>query len=269
MLSLRGCRPLLAVLLSKEEDSSQRYANSLIKLSREAGIEVELKSLSAADSPEQFRQLIGQLNADPKIHGILPMMPLPPQLSRAEVGSLIAPEKDVDGLNPLNIGRVCMGTPLFAPSTARAVMRLLDRYCVPLVGKRAVILGRSLTVGRPLALLLLARDATVTICHSRSAGIEEISREADLLVSAMGVPGKVGASFIKPGATVIDVGTTVKVGRLTGDVRSEEAEEIAGAISPVPGGVGPVTAVVLLEAVVSACKHQTGEIGASVGEREP
>lgn len=267
-LALEGPRPLLKILLFETKNSSQTYAHSLLKLAVEVGIEVEIKKLAETISPQQFRELIQQLNADPHIHGILPMMPLPPQLDRTEVGSLIAAEKDVDGLNPANIGRVCIGAPLFAPSTATAVMRLLDYYRLPLVGKRAVILGRSLTVGRPLALLLLARDATLTICHSRSADIQEISCQADLLVSAMGNPGMVNASFVKPGAVVIDVGTTIIEGKLRGDVLFEDVQKVAGAISPVPGGVGPVTTVVLLEAVFSAYKNFLRKFAGKSSERE-
>ncbi|MGF7235558.1 MAG: bifunctional 5,10-methylenetetrahydrofolate dehydrogenase/5,10-methenyltetrahydrofolate cyclohydrolase, partial [Frankia sp.] len=196
--------------------------------------------------------LIDQLAADDTVHGILVQTPLPPGTSATDVGAHIPVGKDVDGMNPESLGRLALGLPAFAPATAAAVLEILRRADVKLTGARAVVLGRSPVVGKPAALLLLAEDATVTVCHSRTLDLADVARSADVLVAAVGRAGLVDASYVRPGAVVIDVGTNVTETGLVGDVDAAAVEPVAGALTPVPGGVGPVTTMLLLRQTVQA-----------------
>ena len=210
---------------------------------------------SAAD----VRSAVARLSTDDTVHGIIVQTPLPPGVDFVEIAEAIAPEKDVDGANPVSLGRLTAGLPAFAPATAAAVLRLLDDHGVELAGRRAVVVGRSLVVGKPAAMLLLARDATVTICHSRTKDLAARTSEADVLVAAIGRPRMLGAEHVGPGAVVIDVGTTPdENGNLVGDVDAEAVMGRAGAVTPGPGGVGPVTTALLLHNPVTAAEDAAG-----------
>ena len=204
-----------------------------------------------------------RLSADVDVHGIILQTPLPPGVDGVALAGDIAVEKDVDGANPVSLGRLTAGLPAFAPATAAAVMRLLDDHGVTLSGRRAVVVGRSLVVGKPVAMLLLERDATVTVCHSRTVDLPARTAEADVLVAAVGRPRMLGAEHVGPGAVVIDVGTTPdETGALVGDVDAAAVMGRAGAVTPVPGGVGPVTTALLLLNTVTAAGRAAGADGA-------
>ena len=210
-------------------------------------------------SATDVRSAVARLSADDTVHGIIVQTPLPPGVDFVGIAEAIAPEKDVDGANPVSLGRLTAGLPAFAPATAAAVLRLLDDHGVELAGRRAVVVGRSLVVGKPAAMLLLARDATVTICHSRTKDLAARTSEADVLVAAVGRPRMLGAEHVGPGAVVIDVGTTPdENGNLVGDVDAEAVMGQAGAVTPVPGGVGPVTTALLLHNTVTAAEDASG-----------
>jgi methylenetetrahydrofolate dehydrogenase (NADP+)/methenyltetrahydrofolate cyclohydrolase len=195
------------------------------------------------------------LNADPAVHGVLVQLPLPKQIDSARVLEAVAPQKDVDGFHEANLGALLAGRPRVVPCTPAGVMRLLEHAGVALAGKHAVVIGRSNIVGKPVAMLLLQKDATVTICHSKTAKLAEITRQGDVLVAAVGKAKLVTAGMVKPGACVIDVGVNrLADGKLAGDVDFESVKEIAGAITPVPGGVGPMTIAMLLENCVQSCR---------------
>lgn len=240
----------LAIILVGDDPASGIYANRLCKLGEGIGITVELHKLAAGSSEDELLRLVDRLNRDNSIQGILPMMPLPGHLNPEKLAAAIDPVKDVDAVNPVNAGLVAVGRSRWAPCTPRAVMAILDYYQIPLAGSRAVIAGRSNVVGKPLFHLLLARDATVTVCHSKTANLtEEISR-ADIVVAAVGKAEMITASMLKPGAVVIDVGINEQEGKIVGDVKYKEAVEVASAITPVPGGVGAVSTIMVMEAVL-------------------
>jgi methylenetetrahydrofolate dehydrogenase (NADP+) / methenyltetrahydrofolate cyclohydrolase len=249
----RGTVPALAVVLATGDEAAAWYAGSIENAAGKAGILVRLVDLGAdADQAALGRALAG-LAADRAVHGIILQTPLPAGVDRDALVSAIPFVKDVDGVSPLSAGRLMSGLPAFAPATAAAVMELLDAHDVPLRGARAVVAGRSMVVGKPVAQLLLARDATVTICHSRTRDLPAVTREADVLVAAIGRPRFFGGEHVKPGAIVVDVGTTPdETGKITGDVDAGSVQGIAGALSPVPGGVGPVTTALLLLNTVQA-----------------
>ncbi len=250
-----GFAPGLAVVLVGEDPASAVYVRNKDRAAQEAGIEAQTIRLSATATQAELLATIARLNADPAVHGILVQLPLPPQHTPKAVIEAIDPAKDVDGFHPLNVGRLHDGLPTFAPCTPSGVMHLLEAAGTTVRGARAVVLGRSAIVGRPMAALLLAADATVTIAHSRTADLEAECRRADILVAAVGRPEMVRASWIAPGATVIDVGINrLPDGRLVGDCAYAECAEIAGAITPVPGGVGPMTIACLLENTVRAAE---------------
>lgn len=254
-LAARGIRPGLAVVLVGEDPASQVYVRNKTKACEEAGIASLEHRLPATVSQAELLQLITTLNHDRKVHGILVQLPLPRQVSTEAVIEAIAPEKDVDGFHPENVGRLATGKPRFVPCTPAGVMRLLEHADVALAGKHAVVVGRSNIVGKPVALLLLEKHATVTICHSRTADIGAVIRQADVLVAAVGKAGLVHGSMLKPGATVIDVGINRRPdGKLCGDVDYDSMIGIAGCITPVPGGVGPMTIAMLLENTVVAAE---------------
>jgi methylenetetrahydrofolate dehydrogenase (NADP+) / methenyltetrahydrofolate cyclohydrolase len=244
----------LAVVLATGDESAARYVRSLAAAAARAGIGCEVTDLGPATPAKQIAATLRALSADPAVHGIILQTPLPAGLRLAAVAALIEPGKDVDGANPLSLGRLTAGLPAFAPATAQAVLQLLDFHGVELAGRRAVVVGRSVVVGKPLAQLLLARDATVTICHSRTADLAAVTVEAEVLVVATGRAGLITARHVRPGAVVVDVGTNPTAdGGLAGDVDADSVAAVAGALSPVPGGVGPVTtAQLLLNTAVAA-----------------
>jgi methylenetetrahydrofolate dehydrogenase (NADP+)/methenyltetrahydrofolate cyclohydrolase len=264
-LTAAGRTPTLAVVTATADEASAWYVRSLSRTAAKAGIACDVTDLGPAspsrpgsrDAPvestvESIRVALIALGENPLIHGIVLQTPLPGGARLAELAGLIDPDKDVDGANPTSLGRLMTGLPAFAPATAEAVLALLDRYEVALGGRRAVVVGRSAVVGKPVAQLLLARDATVTVCHSRTVDLAAVASTAEVLVVAAGRAGLVGRGFVAAGAVVVDVGTNATAdGGLAGDVDPAVAE-VAGALSPVPGGVGPVTTALLLRHVVSA-----------------
>lgn len=255
--------PGLATVLVGENTASQAYVRSKHKACQEAGIRSFGYTLPANATQSEVETLVQTLNDDPQVHGILVQLPLPDGLDEEKVLSRIRIEKDVDGFHPLNIGRLAQKgrEPLFIPCTPAGVMVLLEKVLPNLEGLNAVVLGRSNIVGMPVALLLVRANATVTICHSRTKDLADVVRQADILVAAVGRAEMVKGSWIKPGAVVIDVGmnrvedaTRPRGYRLTGDVDYEEAKEVAGAITPVPGGVGPMTIAMLLQNTLCAAQ---------------
>ncbi len=262
-----GKVPGLATVLVGERKDSQTYVRSKKKACAEVGIASFGHDLPADISQEELLQIVRDLNANPEVHGILVQLPLPPHIDEEEILGAISIEKDVDGFHPLNIGRLSMKRrePLFVPCTPRGCIELLDRMHIPIEGKEAVVLGRSNIVGLPVAMLLLHRNATVTICHSRTRDLPAVVRRADILVAAVGRPEMVRGDWVKPGAAVIDVGINAvpdpsKPGghRLVGDVAFDEVKEVAGFITPVPGGVGPMTIAMLLRNTVDGAKRFYG-----------
>jgi methylenetetrahydrofolate dehydrogenase (NADP+)/methenyltetrahydrofolate cyclohydrolase len=245
----------LAVVTATDDESTAWYVRSLTAAAAKVGINCTVTDLGAAAPAAQIAATLRALSADPAVHGIILQTPLPAGLRLAELAALIAPGKDVDGANPVSLGRLTAGLPAFAPATAEAVLQLLDFHGVELTGQRAVVVGRSAVVGKPLAQLLLARDATVTICHSRTADLAAVTREADVLVVAAGRVGLITARHVRPGAVVVDVGTNATAaGGLVGDVDAGSVAAVAGALSPVPGGVGPVTTAQLLRNTAAAAE---------------
>lgn len=256
MVAAHGVRPGLATVLVGDNPASQTYVRMKRKACEEVGIQSFGHELPADASQEEVEGLVRSLNADPAIHGILVQLPLPGHLNEEAILNAISIEKDVDGFHPVNIGRLAMKgrEPLFIPCTPHGVIVLLEEAGAKFEGANAVVLGRSNIVGMPAAMLLVHRNATVTICHSRTKDLPEVCRRADILVAAVGRAEMVRGDWIKPGAIVIDVGTNrvddpaAKRGyRLVGDVAFDEAKEVAGAITPVPGGVGPMTIAMLLK----------------------
>lgn len=255
--------PGLATVLVGEDPASQVYVRMKHRACEEAGIRSIGHELPATATQEEVETLVKELNEDPQVHGILVQLPLPDGLDDERILRTISVEKDVDGFHPLNIGRLAQKgrEPTFVPATPDGVIYLLKHEGVELSGADAVVLGRSNIVGRPAALLLLKENATITICHSRTQDLEKKCREADILIAAVGIPEMVKGDWIKPGAAVIDVGVNrvdddsrEKGYRLVGDVDYEEAKEVAGYLTPVPGGVGPMTIAMLLRNTVRAAK---------------
>jgi methylenetetrahydrofolate dehydrogenase (NADP+)/methenyltetrahydrofolate cyclohydrolase len=251
-----GRVPGLATILVGDDPASAIYVANKRKACREAGIADYHRHLVAGVSQTEVAGLIEECNADPAINGILLQLPVPPGLDGAALTGLISPEKDVDGLTPISAGRLAQGTPGLRPCTPLGVIELLDSEQVQLEGAEAVVVGRSDLVGKPLAALLLARNATVTICHSRTRELAAVCSRADVLVAAVGRPRMIGAEHVKPGATVIDVGINRTDSGLAGDVDFDAVLEKAGAITPVPGGVGPMTIAMLLSNTLAAARIQ-------------
>jgi methylenetetrahydrofolate dehydrogenase (NADP+) / methenyltetrahydrofolate cyclohydrolase len=246
-----GREPRLAVVTASADEASGWYVRSLAAAAGKVGVSCDVVNLvgSAAGVVEAA---LAKLSDDRGVHGIVLTTPLPDGMQLADLAGAIDPAKDVDGANPVSLGRIMTGLPAFAPATAAAVIALLDHHQVALAGRRAVVVGRSAVVGKPLAHLLLDRDATVTICHSRTRELAAVCAEAEVLVAAAGRAGLIGPEHVRAGATVIDVGTNVMAsGELVGDVDPAVAE-VAGALSPVPGGVGPVTTALLMRHVVES-----------------
>ena len=263
----QGITAGLAVVLVGDNPASEVYVRMKGKACEQAGIYSEIVKLPAETAESELVEVIDRLNADARIHGMIVQLPLPDQIDERAVLHRVAPEKDVDGFHPVNIGKVASGDPTgFRPATPYGVQQLLIRSGVEIEGAHAVIIGRSNIVGRPMALLLLQHgtggNATVTVCHSRTRDLAGVARQGDILIVAMGKPQFVTADMVKPGAVVIDVGvnrvddpSTKKGYRLVGDVDFEEAKDVASAITPVPGGVGPMTITMLLYNTVQAARQ--------------
>lgn len=260
----QGAAARLVVVVATEDESTAWYVRSIGRAAGKAGIACETVTLPADSEPGVIRERLAELSADSGVHGIILQTPLPPGASAADLAGAIAPEKDVDGANPLSLGRLAAGLPAFAPATAEAVVRLLDAHGVALAGRTVTVVGRSTVVGKPLAHLLLDRDATVTVCHSRTTDLAAATRAADIVVAAAGRPGLITAEHLAPGAVVVDVGTNpTGDGGLTGDVDAGSVQGTAAALSPVPGGVGPVTTALLLRHTAVAAER------AAAGESRP
>jgi methylenetetrahydrofolate dehydrogenase (NADP+)/methenyltetrahydrofolate cyclohydrolase len=256
----RGVTPVLAVVVPNDDAGAAWYVRSLQRLAGRVGVECQVHQRSEPPAPADVLAKLDELSADPGVHAIMCQTPLPNGLALAAAGARIAVGKDVDGANPTSLGGVAAGVPgAFAPATAAAVIEILRHERVPLVGRRAVVVGRSNVVGKPVALLLLAEHATVTICHSRTQNLAQVCREADILVAAAGSPKLIGAEHVAPGAVVVDVGTNPAGddGGLVGDVDTAAVEPVASAITPVPGGVGPVTTAQLMRQTVRAALDAT------------
>lgn len=244
--------PGLAVVIAGNDPASRVYVNSKKKACADVGIYSEEHALPETVSEQELIALIHQFNRNPKINGILVQLPLPDKIDERKVIDSIDPKKDVDGLHPISVGNLLIGTPTFVPCTPEGIMVLLQKTGVELKGKRAVVIGRSNLVGKPVAVLLLAQHATVTICHSRTKDLPTVAREADILVVAIGKPNFINGDAVKPGAVVIDVGVNRVDDKLVGDVEFESASKVAGYITPVPGGVGPMTIAMLLQNTLQA-----------------
>jgi methylenetetrahydrofolate dehydrogenase (NADP+)/methenyltetrahydrofolate cyclohydrolase len=253
-LTEAGTIPRLAVVVATADESAAWYVRSIAKAATAVGITCDVVDLDVAASAGTVRATLDGLSADPSVHGIILQTPLPPGVDVTEMATAIAPAKDVDGANPESLGRLAAGLPAFPPATAAAVLALLDHHDVALNGRHAVVLGRSTVVGKPVAHLLLDRNATVTVCHSRTRNLAEHCLWADVLVAAVGRPGLVTGRHVTPASVVIDVGTNpTDDGGLVGDVAPEVAGLVEG-LTPVPGGVGPVTTALLLEHTVRAAE---------------
>ena len=258
-LKAAGVLPRLAVIIVGSDPASEVYVRNKQRTCEELGIRSDHIALPAETTKEELLACIEELNVDPEVHGILVQLPLPAQIAEdeEEILSHIDPRKDVDGFHPVNVGHLVLGAPGLRPCTPAGCIRMLDYAGIPIEGAHAVIIGRSNIVGKPMAHLLLERNATVTICHSRTQNLAAIARTADILVAAVGRPRFVTADMVKEGATVIDIGINrIAPKQLVGDVDFDAAAAVAGAITPVPGGVGLLTVAMLMENVVQAAKAQ-------------
>jgi methylenetetrahydrofolate dehydrogenase (NADP+)/methenyltetrahydrofolate cyclohydrolase len=255
-LTAQGMQPGLAVVIVGEDPASQIYVNSKAKACEQAGIYSEVHRLPEQTTQKELIAKIHLLNQDNRIHGILVQSPLPKHINEEEVVDELDPAKDVDCFHPVNVGNLMIGKPSMLPCTPGGIIEILKKINVSISGKHAVVVGRSNIVGKPMAMLLLREHATVTICHSRTPNMEEITRQADILVVAVGKANLITAKHVKPGAVVIDVGMNrPPEGKLTGDVDFESVKEVAGAITPVPGTVGPMTITTLLRNTVESAKR--------------
>lgn len=262
-----GQRPTAAVVRVGDDPGAAYYSKTLARAFRQAGLGFQAFALTSNADENAIQALVARLNADPAIHGILLLEPLPATHDPAALKRALAPEKDVDGIHPLNTGRLAQAAPVgrpagvapyLAPATPAGGLTLLHHYDVPLTGKHAVVVGRSTIVGKPMALMLLRENATVTLCHSRTSDLPGVCRTADVLCVAVGRAEMVRGAWIKPGAVVIDFGVNFRDGAMVGDVAYDEAIVVAGMVTPVPGGTGPVTNAVLMRNVVEAAERQTG-----------
>lgn len=249
-----GKAPGLAVVLVGEDPASQTYVKSKHKACKELGMYSEVHKLAADASQDEVLALVNKLNADPAIHGILVQLPVPKHIDEKLILNTIDPKKDVDGFHPINVGRLSIGERSLVPCTPAGCIELIERAGYDISGKNAVVVGRSNIVGKPVAMLLLQKNATVTICHSRTKDLTAVCRGADILVVAIGKPKFVTADMVKPGAVVIDVGINRVDGKLVGDVDYEPVAEVAAAITPVPGGVGPMTITMLMKNTLQAAR---------------
>ncbi len=248
-LKQQGVQPGLAVVLVGDDPASKQYVGMKAKKSKEIGMYSEVHTLPSTTSQDELLALIDKLNNAHNVHGILVQLPLPAHIEEKAVIDAIRVEKDVDGFHPVSVGNMMIGDDCLLPCTPAGIIELIKRTGTDIAGKHAVVVGRSNIVGKPVALLLLRENATVSVCHSKTANMKEITRQADILVVAAGRPGLIPGDYVKPGAVVIDVGTPV------GDVQYEEAAAVAGAITPVPGGVGPMTIAMLMSNTVKAARQ--------------
>jgi len=253
-----GVRPHLVAILTGDDPASAVYVRNKQRACEKAGIRSTLHRLPAETTQDELLAVVWQCNSTRDVHGILVQLPLPPQIDEKAVLDAVAPLKDVDAFHPENVGLIVQGRPRFLPCTPHGIQELLRHEHIPTEGRHAVILGRSQIVGKPLAMLLMqkgdAANATVTVCHSRTHGLADIARTADILIAAIGKPKFVTAEMVKPGATVIDVGINRVGNELVGDVDFEAVREVASAITPVPGGVGPMTIAMLLRNTLHAAR---------------
>jgi len=258
-LAARGVRPGLAAILAGADPASRVYVRNKARACEDTGLHSEVHEFPEPVSESVLLERIGKLNADPRIHGVLVQLPLPGGLDANRVLAAISPAKDVDGFHAESLGALVQGRPGFVPGTPGGVMALLEHAGLPLAGRHAVIVGRSTIVGKPMALLLLQKDATVTICHSKTPDLGAVTRGADILVAAVGRAKLITGAMVKPGACVIDVGINrTAEGKLAGDVDFESVQDVAGWISPVPGGVGPMTVAMLMVNTVKAAEQTLG-----------
>jgi methylenetetrahydrofolate dehydrogenase (NADP+)/methenyltetrahydrofolate cyclohydrolase len=257
----QGRAPGLIIVLVGSDEASGMYSKAILRVANDIGISARLEQLPAITSSDELRALLLQLNVDVNIQGIIVQMPLPRHLSQKMVADTIAASKDIDGISPRSAGNLFLGLPSFLPSTAAAVMEILERIHIQLAGKRVVIIGRSNVVGKPLAMMLLQKNATVTICHSRTANLADFTRQADVLIAAAGRANMLTADMVRPGAVVIDVGiNALPEGGIVGDVDFASVREVASALTPTPGGVGPLTNVMLLKQCVQAAWRELGPV---------
>ena len=256
-----GVRPGLAAILVGEDPASKLYVKNKQKACDTAGIYVDEHKLPTSTSQAELLTLIEKVNTDPKVHGILVQLPLPKHIDSKVILNAVAPQKDADGFHPYNIGRLVEGMPMFTPCTPKGVIKMIESTGMLIEGKRAVVVGRSNIVGKPAALLLLHKNATVTVCHSKTHDLPAVCREADILVVAIGKPKFVTADMVRVGALVIDVGVNrLEDGTFVGDVDFEPVRQKAGWISPVPGGVGPMTIAMLLDNTLESAKRIAGMV---------
>jgi methylenetetrahydrofolate dehydrogenase (NADP+)/methenyltetrahydrofolate cyclohydrolase len=255
-LKARGVTPGLAVIVAGDNTASRVYMSNKVRACAEAGLHSEVHAMDGGSSERAVLATLEKLNRDPRIHGIIVQLPLPRGLDAERITQSIAVEKDVDGFNWRNLGALVGGRPTFVPCTPLGVMELLDRAGAALEGRHAVVVGRSNIVGKPLALMLIARGSTVTVCNSRTPDLGEVTRRADILVAAAGKPELIDAAMVKPGAVVIDVGINrLPQGGIVGDVAFAGVKEVASIITPVPGGVGPMTVAMLIANTVTAAER--------------
>lgn len=267
-LKARGITPGLAVIMVGDNPASRVYLRNKMSACAEVGLHSEMHEFEAQSSQAVVLDAVEKLNRNPRIHGILIQLPLPGQFNAERITQAIAPEKDVDGFTWRNLGALVTGHALLEPCTPRAVLALIDRAGVAIDGSHAVVVGRSAIVGRPVALMLTARNATVTICHSKTRELGRITRLADILIAAVGRPELITGDMVKPGAVVIDVGINRVSGRgLVGDVHFASVRDVAAAITPVPGGVGPMTVAMLVANTVQAAENQAAGMAGQAARR--
>ncbi|MGE6554553.1 bifunctional methylenetetrahydrofolate dehydrogenase/methenyltetrahydrofolate cyclohydrolase FolD [Exiguobacterium artemiae] len=247
-------QPKLIVILIGEDPASQSYVRGKEKAAQEIGMDSDLIRLSEETKESELLHLIERLNADASVHGILVQLPLPKHIDESKVIFAISPEKDVDGFHPVSVGKMMIGEPTFLPCTPNGILHLVKEMNVPIAGRHVVVVGRSQIVGKPVGMLFLNESATVTYCHSKTADLGAMTRQADILIVAVGVPKLITADMVKPDAVVIDVGVNRVDGKLVGDVEFEAVKEVASMITPVPGGVGPMTITMLLHNTIEAAK---------------
>jgi methylenetetrahydrofolate dehydrogenase (NADP+)/methenyltetrahydrofolate cyclohydrolase len=263
----QGVPPGLVIVRVGSDTASGMYSKAILRVAEEIGLQARLDQLPTRISPDELRAMLQQLNCDDAVQGIIVQMPLPGHLSQKMVADTISSNKDIDGISPRSAGNLFLGLPSFLPATAAAVMEILERTRTLLEGKRAIIISRSNVVGKPLAMMLLQKNATVTVCHSHTANLAGFTRQADVLVAAAGHANMISAGMVRPGAVVIDVGINeLPGGGIVGDVDFTSVREVAGAITPTPGGVGPLTNILLLKQCVQAAWQQVRDGRSMLGE---
>ena len=250
-----GVTPHLAVIIVGEDPASVTYVSMKKKACLAAGMLSTVHELPEDSSQEQVVEIVRQLSADPNIHGVMVQHPVPKHLNEQEILDAVSPEKDVDGISRYSLGSLMTGDPMFVAATPAGIIELLDRHDLPIQGQHAVIVGRSIILGKPVMLFLLNRHATITVCHTRTRDLAEITRQADILVAAVGKPEMITGDMIKPGAIVIDFGVNFVEGKMVGDVDFDSASQVAGAITPVPGGTGPMTNVMLVRNTLESARR--------------